>query len=56
MLIATGTPVGVFTSTVVAMIMTPGGLFRRGIVRKKNLINFITWSFVAFATSREHVW
>lgn len=41
MLIATGTPVGVFTSTAVVMIMTPGGLFCRGIVRKKNLINFI---------------
>ena len=40
----------VLASTALVMIMTPGvGLFYGGLVRKKNFIDMITLSFVAFA-------
>ena len=40
----------VLASTALVMIMTPGvGFFYGGLVRKKNFIDMITLSFVAFA-------
>jgi Amt family ammonium transporter len=50
MAIETGATAWVLASTALVMIMTPGvGLFYGGLVRKKNFINMITLSFVAFA-------
>jgi Amt family ammonium transporter len=50
MAIDTGATAWVLASTALVMIMTPGvGLFYGGLVRKKNFINMITLSFVAFA-------
>jgi len=48
--IDSGATAWVLASTALVMIMTPGvGLFYGGLVRKKNFINMITLSFVAFA-------
>jgi Amt family ammonium transporter len=48
--IDTGATAWVLASTALVMLMTPGvGLFYGGLVRKKNLINMIALSFVAFA-------
>ncbi len=48
--IDTGATAWVLASTALVMIMTPGvGLFYGGLVRKKNLINMIALSLVAFA-------
>ncbi len=50
MAIETGATAWILASTALVMIMTPGvGLFYGGLVRKKNFINMITLSFVAFA-------
>src|SRR5208337_1985845 len=50
MAIDTGATAWVLVSTALVMIMTPGvGLFYGGLVRKKNFIDMITLSFVAFA-------
>jgi len=50
MAIDTGATAWILASTALVMIMTPGvGLFYGGLVRKKNFINMITLSFVAFA-------
>jgi len=50
MAIDSGATAWVLASTALVMIMTPGvGLFYGGLVRKKNFINMITLSFVAFA-------
>lgn len=50
MTIDTGATAWVLASTALVMIMTPGvGLFYGGLVRKKNFIDMITLSFVAFA-------
>jgi len=48
--IDSGATAWVLASTALVMIMTPGvGLFYGGLVRKKNFIDMITLSFVAFA-------
>ena len=48
--IDTGATAWVLASTALVMLMTPGvGLFYGGLVRKKNLINMLALSFVAFA-------
>ena len=48
--IDSGATAWVLASTALVMIMTPGvGLFYGGLVRRKNFINMITLSFVAFA-------
>lgn len=50
MAIDTGATAWILASTALVMIMTPGvGLFYGGLVRKKNFIDMITLSFVAFA-------
>jgi Amt family ammonium transporter len=50
MAIDSGATAWILASTALVMIMTPGvGLFYGGLVRKKNFINMITLSFVAFA-------
>jgi len=50
MAIDSGATAWVLASTALVMIMTPGvGLFYGGLVRKKNFIDMITLSFVAFA-------
>jgi len=50
MAIDSGATAWVLVSTALVMIMTPGvGLFYGGLVRKKNFIDMITLSFVAFA-------
>jgi ammonium transporter, Amt family len=50
MALDTGATAWILASTALVMIMTPGvGLFYGGLVRKKNFINMITLSFVAFA-------
>ncbi|OPX62759.1 MULTISPECIES: ammonium transporter [unclassified Methanoregula] len=50
MAIDTGATAWILASTALVMIMTPGvGLFYGGLVRRKNFINMITLSFVAFA-------
>lgn len=50
MTIDSGATAWVLASTALVMIMTPGvGLFYGGLVRKKNFIDMITLSFVAFA-------
>jgi ammonium transporter, Amt family len=50
MAIETGATAWILASTALVMIMTPGvGLFYGGLVRKKNFIDMITLSFVAFA-------
>ncbi|MGB9175917.1 MAG: ammonium transporter, partial [Methanoregula sp.] len=50
MAIDTGATAWILAATALVMIMTPGvGLFYGGLVRKKNFINMITLSFVAFA-------
>jgi len=50
MAIDSGATAWVLAATALVMIMTPGvGLFYGGLVRKKNFINMITLSFVAFA-------
>ena len=50
MAIDSGATAWILASTALVMIMTPGvGLFYGGLVRRKNFINMITLSFVAFA-------
>jgi len=50
MAIDSGATAWILASTALVMIMTPGvGLFYGGLVRKKNFIDMITLSFVAFA-------
>jgi len=50
MTIDSGATAWILASTALVMIMTPGvGLFYGGLVRKKNFIDMITLSFVAFA-------
>ena len=50
MALDSGATAWVLAATALVMIMTPGvGLFYGGLVRKKNFINMITLSFVAFA-------
>jgi ammonium transporter, Amt family len=50
MAIDTGATAWILAATALVMLMTPGvGLFYGGLVRKKNFINMITLSFVAFA-------
>jgi Amt family ammonium transporter len=50
MALDSGATAWILASTALVMIMTPGvGLFYGGLVRKKNFINMITLSFVAFA-------
>ena len=50
MAIDTGATAWILVSTALVMLMTPGvGLFYGGLVRKKNFIDMITLSFVAFA-------
>ena len=50
MAIDSGATAWILAATALVMIMTPGvGLFYGGLVRKKNFINMITLSFVAFA-------
>src|SRR5512145_313966 len=50
MAIDSGATAWILISTALVMIMTPAvGLFYGGLVRKKNFINMITLSFVAFA-------
>ena len=50
MAIDSGATAWVLASTALVMIMTPGvGFFYGGLVRKKNFIDMITLSFVAFA-------
>jgi Amt family ammonium transporter len=50
MAIDSGATAWILVSTALVMIMTPAvGLFYGGLVRKKNFINMITLSFVAFA-------
>ena len=50
MVMDSGAIAWVLASTALVMIMTPGvGFFYGGLVRKKNFIDMITLSFVAFA-------
>ena len=50
MAIDTGATAWILASTALVMIMTPGvGLFYGGLVRKKNFLDMIALSFVAFA-------
>jgi Amt family ammonium transporter len=50
MVVDSGATAWILASTALVMIMTPGvGLFYGGLVRRKNFINMITLSFVAFA-------